>query len=67
MTLPEVENEVILCRGESTACESFDGTSSRSLPATNVAHKSACMAIYDNQALIVAGSETDTVEILSVR
>jgi len=66
VTLPEVESEVILCIGFDTPCESFDGSVSRSIAPTKVSHRDACMALYEDQALIIAGEDTATVELLNV-
>ncbi|CAG5078114.1 Oidioi.mRNA.OKI2018_I69.PAR.g8904.t1.cds [Oikopleura dioica] len=68
VTIPEVKDEVVICAGASSAdkCEGFDGETSFSLSNLMVKHEFACMATYQTQAVIVAGGNTNTVELLAV-
>ena len=67
VTVPETEEEVVICSGyDGSKCETFDGTNSISLSDTKVRHMSACMALNDNRALIIAGYETNSVEELYI-
>ena len=67
VTVPELHDEVVICRGESVACETFDGEVSVQIASTKKAHKYACMSLVNNQATIIAGLETATVETLAFR
>ncbi len=66
VTVPETEEEVVICSGYDSTCESFDGSNSISLSNTKVKHDFACMALYDNQATIIAGQQTNSVEELYI-
>ena len=67
MTVPELHDEIVICRGESAACETFDGVTSKQIASTETAHKYACMALVNNQATIISGYATATVETLAFR
>ena len=67
VTVPELHDEVIICRGDSAACETFDGAISKQIASTETAHIHTCMALVNNQATIIAGYETATVETLAFR
>ena len=68
VTVPEVHDEIVICKGLSSAlCETFDGETSKQIASTEAVHDYACMALFRNQATIVAGSETASVETLAVR
>ena len=60
-----VHDEIVICKGDSAACEVFDGDISVQIASTKTIHKYACMALFRNEATIVAGQETATVETLS--
>jgi hypothetical protein len=62
-----VHDEIVICKGDSADCESFDGEISVQIANTKTIHKYACMALFKNEATIVAGQETATVETLSAR
>ncbi|CAG5105170.1 Oidioi.mRNA.OKI2018_I69.chr1.g1897.t1.cds [Oikopleura dioica] len=66
ITVPEVRDEVVICRGSSSACQSFDGETAKAIASTAASHNYACMALYGGQPLIVAGSATNTVESLEL-
>jgi len=68
VTVPEVHDEVVLCRGQSdsTDCETFDGEVSIQIASTKTGHNYACMALFRNQATIIAGSTSASVETLAV-
>ena len=66
VTVPETEEEVIICSGFDSSCESFDGSNSIRLSNTKVKHEYSCMALYDNQATVIAG-QTNSVEELYFR
>ncbi|CAG5103778.1 Oidioi.mRNA.OKI2018_I69.chr1.g931.t1.cds [Oikopleura dioica] len=67
VTVPEVHEETILCEGyNGKSCESFDGSVSLAISETKEQHQYSCMALYENQALIIAGSYTNGTEVLSV-
>ena len=66
VTVPEVHDEIVICRGYSNACETFDGENSVQIVSTKSAHQYACMALFGNQATVVAGS-TASVETLTFR
>ncbi|CAG5104187.1 Oidioi.mRNA.OKI2018_I69.chr1.g1135.t1.cds [Oikopleura dioica] len=68
VTITSGTDSVILCRGSSAHCESFDGESSRAISSTQINHRYACMAEYENVPIIIGGlspSLTNKVEILS--
>ena len=67
VTVPEVQERILICRGESADCETFDGEISVQSTSTKTTHKYACMALYRNQATIIAGDATATVETLASR
>ena len=67
VTVPEVHDEIVICRGGSAACETFDGRISVQIMSTKTSHQHACMALFKNQATIIAGEATATVETLAVR
>ena len=67
VTVSEVHDEVVICKGENAACETFDGSLSKQIASTKTRHYRACMALFRNQPTIIAGYETATVETLAVR
>ena len=68
VTVPEVHDEIVICKGNTAAlCETFDGETSKQIASTEAVHDFACMALFKNQATIVAGDSTATVETLAFR
>ena len=67
VTVSELHDEIVICKGDTAACETFDGEVSVQIQSTKTAHRYACMALVNNQATIIAGYETATVETLAVR
>ncbi|CAG5081876.1 Oidioi.mRNA.OKI2018_I69.PAR.g9982.t1.cds [Oikopleura dioica] len=58
---------VILCRGRSADCESFNGEKSQSISSTQINHERSCMVEFENAPMII-GSYSPTsnrVEILT--
>ena len=68
-TIPEVMEETVLCNSYEAAlkCESFNGETIRAISDVKVQHGQACMSIYLEQAVIIAGAQSSSVEILEFR
>ncbi|CAG5102599.1 Oidioi.mRNA.OKI2018_I69.chr1.g377.t1.cds [Oikopleura dioica] len=64
VTVSEIHDEVIICQGSTTKCESFDGDVSVAIAPTRLEHQHAPMCQYEGQAVVIAGSGTETVEAL---
>ncbi|CAG5104585.1 Oidioi.mRNA.OKI2018_I69.chr1.g1361.t1.cds [Oikopleura dioica] len=58
---------VILCRGFSADCESFDGERSQSISSTQITHKCSCMVELENAPMIIGSfyPSSNRVEILT--
>ena len=72
VTVPELHDEIVICQGypysgQDGSCETFDGENSVQISNTKAEHNHACMALVNNQATIIAGTSTATVETLAFR